>query len=363
MTHQPDTAVVFFSRGGNTKLGAEILSERLNAKLIELKELRRGNALMALFRMKSRLDSDPWKEITGVRRVYLMSPVWAGSTVPAMNAFAEGADFTDKDVNIITFQNAPDENLIYREQQHLAGIITRNHGSVRQCYALLGAKKGQFAGRERILSEIGKVRPPEDLTAASAAGPVQQEAPVTEETPVAEETLAAKMAPIVAEAPAIEEIQAAMESLANEETWAAEKISVTEEVPATEVAPDTQEIPVSEGTPVTEVAPVAVEVPVEEVPVIEVAPVSDEIPAAEKVPATVEVAAGEEVPAAEKAPATVEVPVGEEAPAAAEAPQMEEIPVGEEAPAAAVEFLAGEEAPVTEAAIGEKTSEEITETA
>ena len=88
MTHQPDTAVVFFSRGGNTKLGAEILSERLNAKLIELKELRPGNALMALFRMKSRLDSDPWKEITGVRRVYLMSPVWAGSTVPAMNAFA-----------------------------------------------------------------------------------------------------------------------------------------------------------------------------------------------------------------------------------------------------------------------------------
>lgn len=163
MTRQPDTAVVFFSRGGNTRLGAQILSERLNARLVELKERRPGNALQALLRRKTKLDGDPWKEISGVRRVYLMSPIWAGSTAPAMNAFAEGADFTDKDVYIVTFQKSPDQRQSHREQQHLAGIVSRNHGSVRECYALLGAKMGQFAGMESILAEIGKVRLPEDL--------------------------------------------------------------------------------------------------------------------------------------------------------------------------------------------------------
>ena len=196
MTHQQDTAVVFFSRGGNTRLGAEILSERLSARLVELRERRPGSALMALLRMKSKLDGDPWEQIAGVRRVYLMSPIWAGSTAPAMNAFAAGADFTDKDVYVVTFQNAPDPHLSYREQQYLAGIVTKNHGSVRECYALLGAKMGQFAGRESILSEIGKVRLPEDLAAAA----------VMEEVAAAEVASAEEGIVVIEEVPAAEEV-------------------------------------------------------------------------------------------------------------------------------------------------------------
>lgn len=229
MTHQQDTAVVFFSRGGNTRLGAEILSERLKARLVELKERRPGSALMALLRMKSQLEGDPWKEIAGVRRVYLMSPIWAGSTAPAMNAFAAGADFTDKDVYVVTFQNAPDPHLSYREQQYLAGIVTRNHGSVRECYALLGAKKGQFAGRESILSEIGKVRLPEDLAA-------NEEAPA-EEVPAPEET------PFVEEVPAVEDISAVEDVPAVEEVPASEAILVAEDAPTMEETPAVEEAP------------------------------------------------------------------------------------------------------------------------
>jgi hypothetical protein len=260
MTHQPDTAVVFFSRGGNTRLGAEILSERRKAKLIELKEQRPGNALQALFRMKSRLDGDPWKQIADVRRVYLMSPIWAGSTVPAMNAFAEGADFTDKDVYVITFQNAPDQNLSHREQQHLAGIITRNHGSVRECYALLGAKMGQFAGKASILSEIGKVRLPEDLSAASveekipayeaAPAVAVEEAPVFEEVPVAE-------APIEVEAPAVEEALVLKEAPVDEAALVLEEVSVAE-------APVEEEAPAAKETIADEEAAAEEEVPAEE---------------------------------------------------------------------------------------------------
>jgi len=246
MTHQSDSAVVFFSRGGNTRLGAEILSERLKARLIELKEVRPGNALMALFRMKSRLAGDPWKEIAGVRRVYLMSPIWAGSTVPAMNAFAEGADFTDKDVYVITFQKAPDQHLSHREQQHLAGIVSRNHGSVRECYALLGANKGQFAGRESILVEIGKVRLPEDFPGEPEADAAPAVAPAAEEAPVEEEAYAAGETPAEA-APAEEEVLAEGEA-------PAEEAAAPKEIPATE-APAAEEVPAHEEVAAAEAAP------------------------------------------------------------------------------------------------------------
>jgi len=161
MACQPDTAVVFFSRDGNTRLGAEILCRRLGGRLVELREKRPGNALHALFRMKTPLEGDPWKEIAPARCAFLMCPIWAGSCVPAMNAFAAGADFTDKDVYIVTFQRAPDQGLSHREHQHLAGIVARNHGSVRACYALVGAKMGQFAGEELIRAQIEKVKLPE----------------------------------------------------------------------------------------------------------------------------------------------------------------------------------------------------------
>ena len=88
MTCQTDSAVVFFSRDGNTRCGAQLLSQRLDARLVELKELKPGNALNALFRMKTPLAGNPWAEIASARRVYLLCPIWAGNSVPAMNAFA-----------------------------------------------------------------------------------------------------------------------------------------------------------------------------------------------------------------------------------------------------------------------------------
>lgn len=182
MMSGPDSAVVFFSRDGNTKRGAEILCARIGGKLIELKERRPGNYLHALLRMKTPLDGDPWAGIASAKRVYLMCPVWAFGSVPAMNAFADKADFTDKDVYIVTFQQSVNHKPSYREHQHLAGIVARNHGSVRECYALTGAKKGQFAGEEHIRAQIDTIKLPE--TAAEAPGIAPAEAPT--EVPAAE---------------------------------------------------------------------------------------------------------------------------------------------------------------------------------
>ena len=187
MLNATDSAVVFFSRDGNTRCGAEILSRKLGAKLIELQEERPGNVLHAVFRMRTPLKGDPWAEIASAKRVYLLCPIWAGSSVPAMNAFAEGADFTGKVVQIITFQPAPSKQG-HREQRHLAGIVTRNHGSVRDCYSLVGGKMRQFAGEAYIRAQIDVVQLPgeeRDEEPQQAPGEVPEEVPdeVPEEVP------------------------------------------------------------------------------------------------------------------------------------------------------------------------------------
>ncbi len=257
-----DTAVVFFSRDGNTRLGAKLLSDRIGGKLIELKELRPGNALHSLFRMKTPLAGDPWKEIASARRVILMCPIWAGSSVPAMNAFAHRADFTDKDVYIVTFQQAPNPRQSHREQQHLAGIVARNHGSVRDCYALVGGKMGQFAGEERIGAQIALVKMPEEAQAepvveTPAEGP--RKAPeITPWTAVAEvpDAVADEMPEEALTPPPLEEITRqtpveAPEEAAEEaaETKPAEipEGAVPEEIPeGTEDAREPEEAEVSE---------------------------------------------------------------------------------------------------------------------
>ena len=187
MLNMADSAVVFFSRDGNTRCGAEILSRKLGAKLIELQEERPGNALHALFRMRTPLKGDPWAEIASAKRVYLLCPIWAGSSVPAMNAFAEGADFTGKAVEIITFQQGPSKQG-HREQRHLAGIVTRNHGSVRDCYSLVGGKMRQFAGEAFIRAQIDVVRLPGEES-DEVPDEVPEELPGEEPGEVPEEAL------------------------------------------------------------------------------------------------------------------------------------------------------------------------------
>jgi hypothetical protein len=176
MSGGSDTAVVFFSRDGNTRRGAEILAGRTGGKLVELKERKKGNFVQALFRLETPLAGDPWREIRDARRILLVTPIWAGNGAPAMNAFASKADFTDKEVYIVTFQQFTDLRLSHKVHQHIAGMVAVNHGSAMTSYALIGGKMGHFAGEEAIRAQIDMVKLPdvkpaaeEDAQAASPA--------------------------------------------------------------------------------------------------------------------------------------------------------------------------------------------------
>jgi hypothetical protein len=200
MTRQPDTAVVFFSRAETPGWARRFLSERLNARLVELKERRPGNALQALLRRKTKLDGDPWKEISGVRRVYLMSPIWAGSTAPAMNAFAEGADFTDKDVYIVTFQKSPDQRQSHRSSSTWPESYRETTGRFGNATRCSAQRWGSLRAWRAFWPRIGKVRLPEDLpgepmASAAMAAEEASAAPAfgePDEAPVSGEAAAAE---------------------------------------------------------------------------------------------------------------------------------------------------------------------------
>ena len=146
------TVIVYYSQSNNTRAAAELLSEKIGAELVELKEKKRGNVLQAVFRMSSKLEGDPWDEIKDAKKIYLMFPIWAGKSVPAVNAFLrnERTDLQDKDVFLVTFQASPD--LKGSDQVHdFAGSLVRKKGGiVREAYAMQGGNMNGFVGDDAI---------------------------------------------------------------------------------------------------------------------------------------------------------------------------------------------------------------------
>lgn len=59
MNSNNQSAIVFFSKDGNTKAGAKRLNERFHGKIIELNEARNGNVLQALLKRGSKLQGNP----------------------------------------------------------------------------------------------------------------------------------------------------------------------------------------------------------------------------------------------------------------------------------------------------------------
>jgi len=158
MEMKKPSVIVFYSKDGNTKAGALLLSKKIGAPCIELKEVKKGNFLQALFKKSSELMGDPWSEIKEYPSIYLMFPIWASNGVPAMNAFLEKAELSGKQVVIITFQQFEDLRNSDKVHQYVSDLVINNEGSVVGKFALLGGKMNHFAGEEAIANEISKLK-------------------------------------------------------------------------------------------------------------------------------------------------------------------------------------------------------------
>lgn len=157
MDNKNRAVIVFFSKDGNTRSGAKRLNERLGGKIIELQEQKKGNFLQALFKKGSKLQGNPWHQITDATDVYLMQPIWASNAVPAMNAFLQHADFSGKRVTIITFQQFADLRNSDKVHQEITAVVKQRNGQVIANYAFIGGKMGHCAEEKLIYDQIDTI--------------------------------------------------------------------------------------------------------------------------------------------------------------------------------------------------------------
>jgi len=154
------TVIVYYSQSNNTRAAAEVLSAKLDCRLVELKEEKKGTAFQAYFRKASKLLGDPWSEIADAERVYLMFPIWAGKSVPAINAFlrSPNADFEHKAVYLVTFQASPDFRGSDKVHDYVGNLIRNKGGTIKENYAMQGGNMNVYIGDDTIRERMEKVR-------------------------------------------------------------------------------------------------------------------------------------------------------------------------------------------------------------
>lgn len=154
------TVIVYYSQSNNTRAAAELLSDKIGADLVELKEKKRGNVLQAVFRMSSKLQGEPWEEIRDADKIYLMFPIWAGKSVPAINAFLrnEKTDLKEKGVFVVTFQASPDLKGSDQVHDFVGQLVRKKDGVLREAYAMQGGNMNVFVGDDAIRQRMEKLR-------------------------------------------------------------------------------------------------------------------------------------------------------------------------------------------------------------
>ncbi|MGB4588810.1 MAG: hypothetical protein WBI17_06175 [Clostridiaceae bacterium] len=154
------TVIVYYSQSNNTRVAAEILKSKLGADIVELKESKKGNPLQALLKLKSKLIGDPWKEVQDANLVYLMFPIWAGNSVPAINAFvnSEKSDFKGKEVILVTFQADPSMKSSIKVREYIGNLVLKHGGKIKASYGMVGGNMNVFIGDDKLKEQIDKVK-------------------------------------------------------------------------------------------------------------------------------------------------------------------------------------------------------------
>lgn len=100
--------IIYYSLTGNTRYIAEKIKEHKKADIIEIKPiddikkkgflryLKAGRQVIKKEKPKLKEDID----LKGYDKIYIGTPVWAGSFVPAIRTFIESHDFKDKEIGL-----------------------------------------------------------------------------------------------------------------------------------------------------------------------------------------------------------------------------------------------------------------------
>ncbi|NQT58573.1 MAG: hypothetical protein HQ557_06280 [Bacteroidetes bacterium] len=159
------TGIIYFSKNGNTKKGAELLADQLKISqvfpLIEKKK-RTGiigfiiNGYNASKKASTKIDTSFLENLKDITYIFLMTPIWASSSTPAVNSFLDSVDLSGKEVTIITFQADPEVGSSGKAFMYLQSRIEKKGGKIDKTIALHGASPGKFAGDDHIVTQINK---------------------------------------------------------------------------------------------------------------------------------------------------------------------------------------------------------------
>jgi flavodoxin len=151
-----EVGVVFFSKDGSTKVLASLLGSKYDAEIVELVEKSKtnmfGKVVKAVRKKSVALKGEPYNKIDGFEKLYLCTPIWASNGTPAMNAFIEKADFTGKDVMIVTVKGYPKS--VEATHAYLTSSVAKSKGKVSNCYDVRGVAIGKTATKESLQKQL-----------------------------------------------------------------------------------------------------------------------------------------------------------------------------------------------------------------
>ena len=158
-----DTGVIYFSRDGSTRVLAEMLGKKYDADVIELTESGKKSgffqgASKANKKQSVELTGEPYNKIDTFKKLYLCTPIWAFNGTPAMNAFIENADFTDKEIVVITVKGFAPDGALGKTHTFLTDSVEKKNGTVSACYDVHGAMIGKAASEAHMKEQIDKLK-------------------------------------------------------------------------------------------------------------------------------------------------------------------------------------------------------------
>ena len=137
--------VVYYSLTGKTKLVAQVITEALNATLVEIKETKPRKlwpfvyltgGFAAITNRRSKINPVD-VDLKQHERIFIGSPIWASRPAPAINSFIYQTDFEGR--SIIPFFTMGGDNS-ERALANMKAKIERSQGKVAGCFAITSSR-------------------------------------------------------------------------------------------------------------------------------------------------------------------------------------------------------------------------------
>jgi len=132
--------VIFYSRTGNTRIVAEVISEVLNLQLQEIKDLKDRSGFFGFVGGMIDVRKNPITTISpetvnlgGHDVLFIGSPIWGMKLAPAITTFLEGTEFSGKKVILFTTTSSRMKQSAFDEYSKL---IQKKGGTVIDTFFL-----------------------------------------------------------------------------------------------------------------------------------------------------------------------------------------------------------------------------------